>query len=424
MRSRIRIVSNFLFVALAAALSACGSSGSSSSTAPAGLRVINATRSATLAVSLNGTSEFSSIAPASASSSASIAAGTNTLTIATAGGTLTSVTETVGLSSATSYSLLVYESQGALHASLFTENQSAPLSGYGSLTVDNLSPDAGALDMYVVAPGTSTLTGLAPTFPYSSGATATTTLVAGSYDVIATAAGNRNDVRFKLASLAIAGGQVQTLVFTSTIGGALVNGIVFTQGGSVQFDPATNARIRVVSALPVTAAAPVAATIESTPLAAVYAPNPGVYSLVAGDANTYSISVAGAPVANLPATMFAAGGDFTILVYGTTSSPLVAVFTDDNHQPSGGQVSLRLVNAAVNAASGLTLYDNNVVVATGVGYGAASGYVGETASSTSQLQIVEPSVPPVTDTVALASASVYTLFVLDSSLTPYIIRDR
>ena len=214
------------------------------------------------------------------------------------------------------------------------------------------------------------------------------------------------------------------LAFSSTPGGALVNGVLMTQNGAVQFAPTASARVRIVSALPVASTALVAATVGGTSFASVYSPNPGTYTLVPGGTSTYSISVAGTPIASLPAATFATGGDFTILVYGTVASPIVSIFTDNNQAPISG-ANLRLVNAAVNVAGGLTLYDNNVQVASSIGYGAASSYFGVAESTTSTLELIEPSVAPVTTTVALNSpGAVYTVFVIDSSLTPYVIRDR
>jgi hypothetical protein len=182
--------------------------------------------------------------------------------------------------------------------------------------------------------------------------------------------------------------------------------------------------VRVVSALPASAAAAVVATVGAQTLAPVYSPNPGAYTLVTGGTSSYSITAGGAAVSGLPAATFATGADYTILVYGTTAAPKVSVFADDNHQAVGGQTNLRLVNGGINATGGVTLYNNNVVVATSVGYGAASTYVGTISSGVSTLQLVTPGVTPVTATAQLVSGSVYTVFVLDSTLTPYIVKDR
>jgi hypothetical protein len=75
-------------------------------------------------------------------------------------------------------------------------------------------------------------------------------------------------------------------------------------------------------------------------------------------------------------------------------------------------------------AGGLTLYDNGLAVANSIAYGSASSYVGVTSSSAATLQLVQPGSAPVSTTATLQSGAVYTVFVVDSSLAPYIIKDR
>jgi Domain of unknown function (DUF4397) len=427
-----RFQESFALVAMAvlftALLTACGSSNNNNSSSPVSLRFVNASRSASLTVSLNGTIQFSGVAAGSTTGYASVGSGEYTITVISASGSLASWTLTTGLGAGNQLTLFAYDRDGAVLASLVTEGATAPPSGYAMVQVSNLSPDSGALDVFLVSPGTTTLLGLTPTF--SSAAylanPAFTTLVVGTFDIVATATGNSSDVRFKLPSVAITNGQILTAAFTSTSGGALVNGVLMNQGGTVQFVPAANARVRAVSALPVSGASLVAATVGGTALGSVFSPNPGTYTLVPGGTSSYSITVSGTAIATLPAASFATGGDFTILVYGAAASPSVSIFTDNNQVPAGSNANLRLVNAAVNVAGGLTLYDNNVQVASSVGYGNASSYFGVAESATSTLELIEPSVAPVIDTPVSIDApqAVYTVFVIDSTLTPYLIRDR
>ncbi|HUL63320.1 MAG TPA: DUF4397 domain-containing protein [Burkholderiaceae bacterium] len=413
--------------AISLLLAACGGN-KNNSTPPANLRFVNAAQNDSLTLSLNGSPEFSGIAPASTSSYASVTAGNYTISVTGATGTVVSPAFTFSLSGGLNYSLIAYVRNGAVITTLLSENQTVPTAGYGTLGMSNMSPDSGALDLYLVAPGTTDLSGLAPLFQSAvfKGSPVWTTLVAGTFDVIVTAAGNQNDVRMKLPSVTISGGQVLMLGFTSAGAGALVDGIVLTQGGSVQLVNTTYARVRVVSALPVAGASSVNATVGGVNLAPVFAPNPGTYTLVVGGTSTYSISVAGTPIASVPAATFTAGGDFTVLVYGAVATPAVAVFTDNNQLPVvGGDVKLRLINAAINVPGGLTLYDNSVEVASAVGYGQASPYFGVATSSQSTLELIEPSVAPTFTTIPLSPAgSVYSVFVIDNTLTPFVIRDR
>jgi len=409
-------------------LAACGSH-SSSSTAVSNVRFVNADATAFLEVNLNGASQFATQAPGSASDYLSLPSGSYAVTVtgSSGGSTVASPPTTLSLNGSLTYSMIAYVRDSAVVVTAVTENQAAPAAGTSTLGVSNLSPDSGALDVYVVAPGTADLTGLVPTFastifrPIPSYAT----FLAGTFDVVATAAGDPRDVRMRWPSVSLGSGSIQALVTTSTPGGALVNAALLAQGGAVDFLATTNARVRLVSALPTTAAAPVTATVGTVSIGPVFSPNPGTYTLVAGNSTAYTLSVNGTAVTTLPAAKFSTGGDFTVLVYGTVGAPLVALLTDDNQIPLvPGQVNLRLVNGGVNVPGGVALYANNVQAANQVGYGDASGYF-SVASTDSVLELIEALAAPVSTTLLLSPAgSVYTVFVIDTTLTPYVIRDR
>jgi hypothetical protein len=426
----IRFLKFAAALALALLIAACGSSNNNSS--PTSVRLINASHTANLTLTLNGAAQFSNVASASATGYAQVTASTYTLAVASPSGALASSTQVVGLASAQTYSVLAYDRDGAIVALVVAENQTVPAAGFSLLGISNDSPDSGALDLYVVAPGTSTVVGLAPTFQSVGFGAAPlfTTLVSGTYELVATASGNPNDVRFKTASQQLTSTQIVLLGFTSTSGGALVNGVLANQGASVSFSQTSNARVRVVSALPVSGTSQVSATVGGTAFAPVFSPNPGTYTLVPGATTSYSLSVAGTAIASPPAATFATGGDYTILVYGASAaSPAVSIFTDNNQAPIAGDVNLRLVNAGVTVAGGLTMYDNNVQVASAVAYGAASPYFGVTESATSSLELIAPTLTPLTVTPSLnVPASVYTVFVIDGAMSPTtslsIIRDR
>jgi len=409
-------------------LAACGSH-SSSSAAVSNVRFVNADAAAFLEVNFNGAVQFAAQGPASASAYLSLPSASYAVTVSgTSGGsTVASPPLTLSLNGSLTYSLIAYVRDGAVFVTAVTESQAAPAAGTSTLGVSNLSPDSGALDVYVVAPGTADLTGLVPTFASTifRPTPGYATFLAGTFDVVATAAGNPRDVRMRWPSVSLGSGLIQALVTTSTPGGALVNAALLTQVGAVDFLATTNARVRLVSALPTTAAAPVTATVGTVSIGPVFSPNPGTYTLVAGNSTAYTLSVNGTAVATLPAARFSTGGDFTVLVYGTVGAPLVALLTDDNQLPLvAEQVNLRLVNGGVNVPGGVSLYANNVQAANQVGYGDASDYF-SVVSADSVLELIEASAAPVSTTVLLSPAgSVYTMFVIDTTLTPYLIRDR
>jgi hypothetical protein len=425
MSNLIRSVKSVAAVLFAVLIAACSSSNNSAT--PVHLRFVNATPASTLSVTLNGNGQFSGVTAGTATGYAQVTPSNYTIEVTSSNGALATSTQVLGLASGQTYTVLAYQRDGAIVAELVVEDQTLPASGYATIAVSNSSPDPGTLDVYIVPPGTTSLTGLSPTFQQVvfGAAPSATTMVSGTYDIVATATGNPSDVRSRLSSVSFASTQILMAAYTSTGGGALVDAVLLTQGSSVQFKPATQARVRAVSALPVAGATPVVATVGGTTLANVYSPVAGLYALVTGGTSTYSVTVNGTPVATLPAATFAAGGDFTILVYGSASSPSVAVFTDNNQAPIGSDINLRLVNAAVNVAGGLTLYDNQVQVASSVPYGQASTYFGVVGSSTSTLEVIEPGATPVSLSISLnAPGAVYTVFVIDSTLMPYPIRDR
>jgi hypothetical protein len=416
-------------VAAAALIAACSNSNNHSS--PTNLRFINATQSSTLSVTLNQTGQFSNVTAGTATGYAQITPANYAIAVTSSNGSLATSTQTLGLASGQTYTLLAYERQGAIVALIIVEDQSTPPTGYATFEVSNSSLDSGNLDVYVVSPGTTSLTGLSPSFQSVNfgSAPSATSLVAGTYDVVATASGNPTDVRSHLSSVVVTSEQILMAAYTSTSGGALVNGVLLTQGGTVQFAPTTQARVRVVSALPSSPPTAVNATVGGTTLASVYSPIAGVYNLISGASSSTSYSIVAGTATVTGSTTFGAGGDFTILVYGAVSSPTVSILTDNNQTPIASNINLRLVNAAVNnGAPGMTLQDNGVQVATAVQYGQASGYFGVTAAALSSLTVIAPGNTPSTLTTPTTSLTipnaVYTVFVIDTSLTPYAIRDR
>jgi hypothetical protein len=411
---------------LALLLCACGSSSNSSSS-NVSLRFINASKTVAMTVAVNGTVDFSAQAVQTASPYLTFNAGTYSVAVTGAGGALVSSTVTQGFGAGTTYTLIAYDRDGAIQTALIPENQPTPASGYGSLAVSNLGADPGSLDVYVVATTTTSLLGLAPTFQaVAYGSTPpSTTLATGNYKVVATAAGNVNDVRFTLPSFAVGNQQIQTLGFTSTPGGALVDGTLFTQSGGAAFFNATSARVRVYSALAPASSTPVAATVGGVLLPTVYSPIAGSYTLVPGGTTAYSLNVAGG-VASLPAATFAAGGDYTILVFGTAAPWFVQVFADVNQAPNGGNINLRLVNAGVNDPAGVNMSYNGVPVASATPYGTPSSYFSTTLAPSGASIVLNAKGLTVTTPASSITApqSVYTVFVIDSALTSSLVRDR
>jgi hypothetical protein len=434
----IRLVQVGLIVALCIVLPACHKGSSGSSTATAFVRVVNATPNGSLGLALNQnvtsnnvvtnvvTNVATNVAAGSASGYVAVIAGGYSSTVTDANG-LASSTIPLGLGG-TYYSVIVSERDGAIRQNWIADNQVPPAGGFTSFVAPNYSLDAGPLDIYVVATTTTTLAGLQPAFSavnYGS-LVSPQLIVAGTYTIIVTANGNQGDVRLTLPSVVFSGTEILTLALTATAGGGLVNGVLIQQGSTVQVVPASTARVRVVAAL--APSSTVSATVGTIVLADVASPNYGSYTLVPGPSTSSAISVGGTPVASLPATTFAAGGDYTILVYGSASTPTATVLTDIN-QTVGSDAVLRLVNAAVSP-DGVFLTYNFSPVASNVLLGAVSGNVGVPPSNSSTVTISSAGatiscLPSYCTNVNLESGGVYTYFVLNPSAPEVILsRDR
>lgn len=434
MQSVTKILLCSVLAFAAALLTACGSG--SNTTVPATIRLVNDTSSA-LTLNLNGAGTIPNVASDSASGYLSVTPGTYTQSVSGTGTTIASSSNTFGLGTGQNYTTLAYERNSVVYSATYTDNQAAPLAGYSSLNIANVSPDAGALDIYLVAHPFTSLTGLSPSFqsvqtlstPITLASTNTSSTPVIEYDVVVTAAGKPTDVRLTLSNPTFVSGQQYTLALTSTLGGALVNSALIPQGIAVPasaFVPNTQARVRVLSALPVAGSTEVQTTVGTTVLSSDYAPSPTHYQLVPAGSAITALTAGGTPLATLPTDTFAAGGDYTILVYGTAAAPLATVLPDVN-QVTANFASVRVINAAVNSPTGLTLFINGSLATSNVLYGtdgAPNAYSGVTPASGAALQLNGAGYTGGAAQASLVTGSVYTVFVYDATLPPFVYTDR
>jgi len=320
-------------------LTACGSGNGT--TVPASIRVVNDAPDA-VTLSLNGLTTISAQASDTTSAYATVAPSTYTLSVATA--TLTGAATTIGLGTGQNYTALAYERGKNVYSAVYTDNQAIPSTGFSSLNVANVSSDAGPLDIYLVKHGTTSLVGYQPTFSSVQGLSTATTLASTTatctgatdvcWDIIVTRAAVPTDVRLTLSNPIFASAQPYTLGLTATAGGGLVNAVLIPQSlTTAVYTPSTQARVRVWSALPTASAAAVVATVGTTALNVDYAPSPTQYQLVPAGSAVTALTIGGTAIGTLPAGTFAAGGDYTILVYGTGSpagAPAALILTDTN----------------------------------------------------------------------------------------------
>lgn len=432
-----RVLASLLLACLLHGCSSGDDDDSSSATSPT-VRLVNLTSASDLGLTGDGSNSDSasygeSVASGAASPYATISADTYSIFSSSASGQLsTSATSSVTFSSDTDYSVVAYERGGQVKILVLTETSTTPSAGFALVTINNADADAGNLDVYVVAPGAN-IADLSSTFSVSVGsASLSNSVIAGTYDIVVTASSKPTDVRLRLPSVQLASAEVINLVLAPTSGGALVDGALVRQQGSISLRRNPSARVRVAAGLPAgTGQNPVVvAAVGDTLLGQVTAPSVGSsYGLVPAGETNYEVRIDGVPLTSLPPHTFASGGDYTILVYGTSAAAADAnVLTDNNRLPANSGARIRLANAGV-ATAGLSLNANNISLVSEVVFGDSSTYSSISAGS-NQLVVTSPAVAftTYTSTQSIAASSVYSLFVLnhvDSATTKYVLtKDR
>jgi hypothetical protein len=337
-----------------------------------------------------------------------------------AGGSTALVNLTPSLQEDHDYTLLAYGGAGALKTLLLDENNSKPDSGKTRLRVVNAAPDAGSVDVYVT--GSDEL--LTDAVPLQSAAVAGTvngfvTISSGTRRLRITAAGSKTDLRIDLPSLGLGSEQVATLVITPGSGGVLVNVLLLREAGGLTRADTPQARVRAVAG--VTDGGTVAATLDGKDLLAggVGAPAIGAYVPVAAGAVAPAVSVNGVVVG--ATSTLTPGADYTMMVYGPASAPVVVWLADDNRLPSDlTQAKVRLVHGLADLAGALALKVNTTPLAGGVLTGTASAYALQAPTTTATLSVTGAASALTVSYVepAFVASGNYSVFVLGAASAP------
>ncbi|MCK9687521.1 DUF4397 domain-containing protein [Scleromatobacter humisilvae] len=304
------------------------------------------------------------------------------------------------------YSLVAYGILDELRLALVAEYNTALDANTAAVNVLNTSADIGAVDVYL-----SPTKSLSISTQIASNVLATSTspqqsqfaldIQPGSYYITVVGAGsvaeNISDVRFQTPSaIALASGQVMTVILTPGTSGVLANAILLTQGtqGTAVSYLNTTARVRAVTAISGTAVSVVgtnstgtSVTVlpsNSTPKLSNYfvvtTGNPPVVTVggVALDPATIMMddpTSTAVPPAQIPAKL-AAGGDYTLMVYLNGSTPTAKLVEDNNTAPvTAAGVKFRLINlASDNQGLEMSMTVNGSSVASNIPYATASSY--------------------------------------------------
>jgi hypothetical protein len=320
------------------------------------------------------------------------------------------------------YTVLAYGAAGALKQLLLDDNNGAPDTNRTALRVVNAAPDAGALDVYITGSSDALSGAVASQSGAAVGAVGGYLNVnSGTWRLRITGAGSKTDVRLDVPALTLASKQVATLVLTQASGGVLVKALLLNQQASVDTLAATQARVRVAAG--VADAGAVTASLGGVPLMS-NTPSPAVnasYAVVEAAAQPLLVSVNGVNLVP-PTDTLTAGGDYTLLVYGSAAAPLARWLVDDNNLSTNpGVARVRLVNGVTGLATPLALTVNLSPLANSVAAGTASGYGTLDATTAAAVSVTTSGAGSALFSAVdqtFSASSNYTVFVMGAASSP------
>lgn len=413
----------WLALAGSMALAGCGG-GDADNDGAAHLRLLNASAGyASLDLYVDDAVKNSAVAYGTLGAYVDVGSTDSVSTVITANGSGTALSSSSrSVVKDISYTLVAYGWQGALKTALIEESTRAADSGKSTLTVLNLAPDAGTVDVYLTGSDEALDDATAIATGVAGGASVSgISLGVGSMRLRVTGTGDKTDLRLDVQGLPLASTQVATLILTPGSGGVLVNGLLAVQKGSVTALANPKARARVVAA--VSGNGKVTATVNGSALAAAAtSPSIGSYALIDGSATAPVVLGVNGVAVSVASQAMPAGGDYTLLVWGDAAAPQTTLITDDNRLPAvTGNAKLRLVHGVAGLGVPLTLTADFSAVASQVAQGQASAWANVAASTAMRIEVSSPlSTTPLyalTD-ASIAAKGLYTVFMLGDSATP------
>lgn len=328
-------------------------------------------------------------------------------------------TVTTGIGRQERYSLVVAANGVGYSTALLTDNEGAPSSGTKFRVYNAASADLGSLDVYLRDSACTSLSGpVASSVTSFSGYTGVSAGV--GYHLCVTGQGDTGDLRLDVPVSAFGNEQVVTLVLARGRGGKLADGLLVVQRGGVTAAPNPSARVRLVA--DATAGLTASASINGTSLGSGFTtPAIGGYVLVNAGALNVSATIGGTTSSPLPTAAAQGGGDYTLLITGTSAAPVATLLTDDNTPSTSSDkpVKLRLVNG-LNGVTGSASFSYESAFAASASFATASAAVlrPTTTGAPAITATFESTTLTVPTTGALGLGKVYTLFLLGTPAAP------
>jgi hypothetical protein len=408
-----------MLAAAVVSLSGCGNGSSGT----ASIRLLNVSpgySSLDLYASNNGdttpnyTAQLQAVAYETLGNYATIGSGTYSLQFRNSGSSSALATDgSEALTDGSHNTYVGYGSSGNFGTVKIGEDQSSANSGYAKVTVINAS-EAGNVDVYL----TDSTTDLVNASPLASniatGGTSTITLTSGNYRLRVIGTGDTTDLRADVAQVTFNSTTVNSLLLTSTTGGMLVNVSLLPQQGSLTTYNNTQARVR--GAVGIANGTTVNATVNGANILtnATVGVIGGTYTLVDSGSLPVTLNVDGAPV-TVPNQTFAAGADYTFLVWSNASGTQTSLIADVNTLPASlaSKSRVRLLNGMSGLGDPLTLLVNFQTGATGVTLGTASAQAQFASGTNNEVDVIDTNTSATLltkTTLTLDAGGVYTMF--------------
>jgi hypothetical protein len=324
------------------------------------------------------------------------------------------------------FTVVTYLSGNTTSTQFLNDEETTPASGNAKLRIFNAaSSEAASVDVYLTTNACNALAVTDTAF-----ATAVTTLqtaytpvtaaTAGTpWNVCVFAAGDTSTLLLDIPALTLKNQEIATLILTHTAGGVLLNASVLDQQGAMTPYTSTISRIRVAADAALGAA--VSVKFNGTDLTTL-APSPSVndYTTLASGALTGSITIDGVTTSNFTLPAAAAGTDYTLLVTGTSGSPVATLITDNNTPSTSTtqSVKARVING-VNGSTGTVAATVDNKSLGSVAFGVASTYVTiPTTTGTSTVQATITTNPASLVNQSFSASGVYTVFIWGDASGP------
>jgi len=351
--------------------------------------------------------------------------GSHTFVIKSSGAAANAATVTGTVAKTDHYSIVTYLTGGKASATFLSDEESHPASGNAKLRIFNAATgEAASVDVYL---STNPCSGLTVTdTAFASAVTGlqttygqVTASAAGTpWNVCVFSAGDTSTLLLDLPSLTLKDQEIATLILTHTAGGVLLNGAVLDQQGAMTSTTSQISRVRV--AADAASSGQVSVTLGSVNLTSL-ATSPSVndYETIASGTLSGSVTINGTatPITSLALTP---GTDYTLLVSGDASAPVVTLIADNNTPSTSttSTVKARVING-VNGLSGTlsATIDNKSLG--NVTPNTASSYVqipATTGTSTVQASIVTNPASLVNQ--SFTANGVYTVFIWGDASAP------